>query len=128
MTGTRLHLTGRVLHKDCTPVAQAKLDFWHADASGSYDNAGYRLRGHQFTDAQGNYALDTIVPGEYPGRTNHIHVKVQAPNGPVLTTQLYFPGEPRNATDRIFHSALLLAIEDSAAGQLGAFDFVLNVS
>ncbi len=41
---------------------------------------------------QGRYTLETIVPGEYPGRTQHIHVKVQAPNGPILTTQIYFPG------------------------------------
>jgi hypothetical protein len=29
-------------------------------------------------------------------------VTVQAPNGPPLTTQLYFPGEQRNARDFLF--------------------------
>jgi protocatechuate 3,4-dioxygenase beta subunit len=128
MAGTRLVISGQVLTRDCRPVPAALLDFWQADAAGAYDNAGYRLRGHQFTDEAGRYTLETVVPGLYPGRTRHIHVKVQAPNGPVLTTQLYFPGEPRNATDRIFHPALLLAIEDTATGRLGTFDFVLNVS
>lgn len=126
MAGARLVLTGQVLTRSCQPVAAALLDFWQADAAGAYDNAGYRLRGHQFTDATGRYSLETVVPGLYPGRTRHIHVKVQAPNGPVLTTQLYFPGEVRNATDPIFHSALLLSLEGAADGQLGAFDFVLN--
>jgi len=66
---------------------------------GCMTNTGYRLRGHQFTDEAGRYALETVVPGLYPGRTRHLHVKVQAPNQPVLTTQLYFPGQPSNATD-----------------------------
>ncbi len=47
----------------------------------------------QFADASGRFSLETIVPGAYGGRTRHIHVKVQAPDSPVLTTQLYFPGE-----------------------------------
>ncbi|MGH3322486.1 MAG: hypothetical protein ACRDN9_20380, partial [Streptosporangiaceae bacterium] len=45
----------------------------------------------------------TIVPGLYPGRTRHVHVKAQAPYEPILTTQLYFPGEPRNRTDPLFN-------------------------
>ena len=69
-------------------VARALLDVWHADDRGGYDTAGFRLRGHQFTDGSGRFELETIVPGLYPGRTRHIHVKVQAPNGPILTTQL----------------------------------------
>ena len=47
------------------------------------------------TQAAG-WRLDTIVPAEYPGRARHIHVKVQAPRRRLLTTQLYFPGEPGN--------------------------------
>ena len=89
------------------------------------DNAGYRLRGHQFTDQDGRFTLQTIVPGLYPGRTRHIHVKVQAPNGRVLTTQLYFPGEARNASDGIFSTELLMAIEDATGGRTGAFNFGL---
>src|SRR5438067_13612368 len=69
MTGTRLVLSGRVLTPACAPVAAATLDFWQADASGNYDNSGYRLRGHQLSDAAGRYNLETILPGEYPGRT-----------------------------------------------------------
>ena len=125
--GTRLVVSGYVLTRDCRPVARALLDFWQADANGAYDNVGYRFRGHQFTDESGRYYLETVVPGLYPGRTRHIHVKVQAPNQPVLTTQLYFPGEPRNNTDRIFRQALLLAVEDVADGKAATFNFVLNV-
>ncbi len=128
LAGTRLVVTGAVLTSACQPIAGALLDFWQADASGRYDTGGYRLRGHQFTDARGRYFLETIVPGLYTGRTRHIHVKVQAPYQPVLTTQLYFPGEPRNASDRLFHPALVMAIEDTAEGKLATFDFVLDVA
>ena len=65
------------------------------------------------------------MPGLYPGRTRHIHVKVQGPNMPILTTQLYFPDEPQNATDSIFHPDLVMALQDVADGKAGVFDFVL---
>lgn len=126
--GTPLDLTGTVVTTACQPVSQAKIEFWQADASGQYDNVGFTLRGHQFTDAQGRYALQTVVPGLYPGRTRHIHVKVQAPNRPVLTSQLYFPGEAGNARDGIFNQKLLVKLEDGAGGlKLATFDFVLTV-
>lgn len=124
MTGTRLLLSGRVLTLACAPVTGAMLDFWQADASGAYDNSGYRMRGHQSTDAGGRYTLETIVPGEYPGRTEHIHVKVQAPGKAVLTTQLYFPGVARNQQDPIFDARLLLAVQNTTAGKAATFDFV----
>ena len=125
MAGTLLLVTGRVLNNDCSPVAGAVLDFWHADDSGQYDNAGFRLRGHQFTDAEGNYRLETIVPALYPGRTRHIHVIVQGQNTRRLTTQMYWPNEAANARDGIFHPALLMQVAESGDGQAATFDFVL---
>src|SRR5256712_3266706 len=126
MAGTRLALSGRVLSRDCRPIAGARLDFWQADASGTYDNAGYRLRGNQTTGSDGRYALVTVVPGEYPGRTEHIHVKVQRAGTGTLTTQLYFPGVSKNQQDSIFDARLLLKIEPSATGLAATYDFVLN--
>lgn len=120
--GTSLVLTGLVLTRDCRPIADALLDFWHADDAGAYDNDGYRLRGHQFADDAGRYQLETIVPGLYPGRTRHFHVRVQAPAGPILTTQLYFPDEPQNQRDRLFRPDLLMSHDDGMA----RFDFVLE--
>lgn len=125
-SGTRLVLTGTVLSTDCRPVEGALLDFWQADDAGNYDNEGYRLRGHQFTDAQGRYTLTTIEPGLYPGRTKHIHVKVQASNGPVLTTQLYFPGEPGNESDGIYRPECEIDVRETAGGKAGNFTFVVR--
>jgi protocatechuate 3,4-dioxygenase beta subunit len=127
VAGARLAIAGTVLTTACRPVRRALLDFWQADAGGEYDNEGFTLRGHQFTDARGRFALETVVPGLYPGRTRHVHVKVQAPGGDVLTTQLYFPGEPQNASDAIFAPELVMAVRRSGGRRLASFDFVLDV-
>jgi protocatechuate 3,4-dioxygenase beta subunit len=106
-------------------VSRALIEVWQADDKGEYDNRGFRLRGHLFTDADGRYRFRTIVPGAYPGRTPHIHVKVQAPSRPVLTTQLYLPNDPGNARDRLFRPELLLRSREGGAAQ---FDFVLDMA
>ncbi|MDG9705018.1 carbohydrate-binding protein [Streptomyces sp. DH37] len=125
--GTRLTVSGYVFGRACRPIPGVLLDFWQADVNGAYDNTGHRFRGHQYTDAQGAFELTTIVPGLYPGRTRHIHVKAQAPGRPVLTTQLYFPGEPRNNTDAIFDPALLMNVRTAGSAKEATFDFVLDV-
>jgi protocatechuate 3,4-dioxygenase beta subunit len=121
LEGRALLITGRVLSPDCRPRRRALLDFWQADGEGDYDNAGTGGRGHQYTDAQGRFRLATVVPGLYPGRTRHIHVKVQPRGGEVLTTQLYFPREARNRRDGIFDAALLMRV----SGRRARYDFVV---
>jgi protocatechuate 3,4-dioxygenase beta subunit len=125
-TGQSLVLTGQVRSERCRPVGHARMEFWQADGRGSYDNSGYRLRGHEFTDAQGRYRLVTVYPGLYTGRTRHIHVKVQPPGGRALTTQLYFPGEPRNASDGIFTPETVVALTRGRPAWTARFDFVVR--
>jgi hypothetical protein len=127
--GTPLRVTGFVYSSGCDPAPNALIDFWHCDDAGVYDNEGYRLRGHQFADDDGRYELETILPGVYPGRTRHIHVKVQAAGGPVLTTQLYFPDEPENERDGIFDPSLVMDIEpptDDRPEITGFFTFIVE--
>ncbi|WP_065752032.1 hypothetical protein [Bradyrhizobium paxllaeri] len=126
MAGQPIELAGFVLTRACKPLAGALLDFWQADDKGRYDNSGFRLRGRQFTDAEGRYRLRSIVPGIYPGRTRHIHVKVQPRGGRVLTTQLYFPGESQNRSDGLFRKELLVRTAKNAGWLAGRFDFVLG--
>ena len=126
MAGQPIELVGFVLSRDCKPISGALLDFWQADGKGQYDNSGFRLRGHQFTDAEGRYRLRSVVPGVYPGRTRHIHVKVQPRGGRVLTTQLYFPGESQNRSDGLFRKALLVRTAKNAGWLAGRFDFVVG--
>ena len=127
-TGTRVTLTGRVLSTRGTPVRGALVDFWQTDARGVYDNRGLRFRGHQYTDARGRYSLTTVVPGLYPGRTRHIHVKVQAAGRRALTTQLFFPGVAANRDDGIFTAECLVRGWRRVSGRrAGRFDFVLEL-
>lgn len=125
MAGQPIELAGFVMTRTCKPIPGALLDFWQADDQGRYDNSGFRLRGHQFSDAEGRYRLRSIVPGIYPGRTRHIHVKVQPRGGRVLTTQLYFPGESLNRTDGLFRKELLVRTAKNAGWLAGRFDFVV---
>ncbi len=132
--GRPLRLVGRVLGTNCRPLPGAVLDFWQADSEGEYDNTGVRLRGHQFVDADGAYLLETVRPGAYGTgffeRTPHIHLRVQAPEDPLLTTQLYFPdAAERNARDPLYRDELLVTLLSEAGGVIEArFDVVLKRS
>jgi protocatechuate 3,4-dioxygenase beta subunit len=127
LKGQPFELKGLVLTRNCRPVGRVLVDLWHADDAGDYDNTGFRLRGHQYTDAQGRYRFLTIVPGVYTGRTRHFHVKVQPPGGRVLTTQLYFPDEPKNRSDGLFRRELSMKVAEAGDGRAGRFDFVLDM-
>jgi protocatechuate 3,4-dioxygenase beta subunit len=123
--GERMMIGGLVLDIACRPVPKSLVQVWHADETGVYDTAGYRLRGYQYADEAGRWWFSTIVPAAYSGRTRHYHIKVQKPGGRILTTQLYFPGEPLNRRDGLFDPRLVLRITDSDDGRVGRFDFVV---
>ncbi len=67
----------------CEPIRDAAVDIWHCDALGVYSGEPSEssegetyLRGIQSTGGNGLAEFATIYPGQYPGRTTHIHVKV----------------------------------------------------
>ena len=125
VAGTPLTLTGYVVSTSCQPIANAKLDFWQADGNGNYDNSGYILRGWQLTDANGAYRLETVIPGLYPGRTEHIHFKVTV-NGKTYTSQLFFPGVSQNEGDSIYSSRMLVTLNTGTSPVTGTFTFVVK--
>lgn len=123
--GSPVTLTGLVYDINCRPIAGAWLDFWQADGAGNYDNSGYKLRGHQYTDGSGKYILQTVIPGEYLGRTPHIHVKLRAnEQSPVLTTQLFLPNAQQNKKDSIFNEKLVVSLGEDK--KTASFNFVLK--
>ena len=137
--GEPILLTGTIYNQAGQPVEGAWLDFWHCDGEAFYDNKGYRLRGYQFTGADGRYRLETVIPSEYDDfltspdgetrkvyRTAHIHVKVKGPERATLSTQLYFPGNEGNSRDNYCEDGLLLDIEETPNGKVGHFDFVVR--
>jgi len=142
--GQVLDLLGRVLDRRGEPVVGARVEIWQANAFGRYRHAwdsnpapldpAFDGFGVQTTDAQGRYRFRTVKPGPYPAspewiRTPHIHFKVSRGNDS-LVTQMYFPGEPLNESDRLFRAvgnkaaviaALQPATPDDAARALRAF-------
>ena len=65
-------------------------------------------------------------------RTPHIHVKVQAPGGLLLTTQIFLPGyltlygrkvQPLNLQDALFRPDLVIQAVPASQGVQGRFDF-----
>ena len=139
--GVRLTLSGHVYDESCHAVRRALLDFFQADSHGHYDRKERRLHGHQYTDAQGRYLLRTIVPNHYLRRAPHMHVKVEAPNGPVLDTELFFPAtvhaygmrisrlNARDPTYRQTNGVLAVHLTGhNRAGYTARFDFVIAVA
>ncbi|MDO9502126.1 protocatechuate 3,4-dioxygenase subunit beta [Falsiroseomonas sp.] len=120
--GQLIHVGGRVLDEDGRPVAGAIVELWQANAGGRYfhpiDQRDAPLdpnfigNGRTRSDAEGRYGFFTIKPGAYPvpdsgrwWRPPHIHISVLGPGCLMrLVTQMYFPGDPLNAIDRILNS------------------------
>jgi protocatechuate 3,4-dioxygenase beta subunit len=126
--GQLIHVGGRVLDEDGRPVADAIVELWQANAGGRYfhpiDQRDAPLdpdfigNGRTRSDGEGRYGFFTIKPGAYPvpdsgrwWRPPHIHISVLGPGSLMrLVTQMYFPGDPLNAIDRILNS-----VPDAAA-------------
>jgi protocatechuate 3,4-dioxygenase beta subunit len=127
ITGTRILMTGRVVNEHGKPIPGAVVDFWQSDDVGNYDMVGNLLRGHVFTDANGAYALETIMPACYePRQARHIHVKVQGVSRP-YTTQLYFSDDEDRVKDNYYMRELEVQVEDLPdATKRGTYDFVIR--
>jgi len=131
--GTRITIGGRIVDGACRPLAGAIVDFWQADDDGAYDDsASFLLRGHQMVGADGRYEVTTIIPGRYLNgsqyRPAHIHCKVYVGGTEVLTTQLYFEGDPFNEVDPWFSELTMLRPRDDGSGLRAIFDFSTSLS
>jgi protocatechuate 3,4-dioxygenase beta subunit len=95
--GTPLLVSGRVINTHGKVLPDAKLEVFHSDAHGDYDMQGFNCRGEIPLLANGNYRYETILPGQYGGRAQHIHYMISAPGHRRLITQLYFEDDPKFA-------------------------------
>lgn len=113
--GSPIEVTGTVRTESGAPVRNGLLEIWNANHFGRYrhieDHSGLELdenffgMGRVLTDENGNYRFWTISPGAYLARPDigrwrpkHIHISVSGGSSRLIT-QMYFPGEPNNATD-----------------------------
>jgi protocatechuate 3,4-dioxygenase beta subunit len=105
LPGQPMRLGLRVLDESCAPVAGAKVEIWHTDATGDYsaftDNGGGKdegagttfMRGTQTAGDDGIVEFLTVYPGWYSGRAVHIHLRVHLDDATVLTSQMFFDGD-----------------------------------
>lgn len=137
-SGERMNFAGQVLRQDSTPVAGACIEIWHADGNGDYDHHTFNTRGHQFTDDNGEFLFETTKPSGYGThsmsligtidfRSAHIHVKIRTGDN-TFTTQVWFPDDPRNATDIAywaFKNSNVVSYEDDGPTRTARFNFVV---
>lgn len=119
--GEIAYLHGRVVDVDCKPVTDAIVEIWQADSRGYYKHPrhsapegldpNFRYFAKVRADAEGRYALKTIVPKWYRifdiERAAHVHIKVRSPSNGVLTSEVYFSGAEQDALrarDPVFQS------------------------
>ena len=138
--GQRLFVSGRILQNDCeTPISGAMLELWHANDAGCYSinlecntgnpgNDEFNLRGKMFSNENGQYAFETILPGYYASRPMHIHIKITTPDGEVLVSQIYFDSDPLCDTDPWCQDAedRILSLNEDSNGLHGLLDIVMN--
>jgi len=110
--GEVIEILGRVLRPNGTPVQRAPIEVWQANAAGRYRNPNdinpapldpeFQGYARLLSGRDGGFRLLTVRPGAYPApiglRTPHIHFDIHDADYR-LVTQMYFPGEPLNATD-----------------------------
>lgn len=152
-TGTPMTFHGQVRSVAGAPLAHATVDIWHCDDEGFYAQFApgipeWNLRGVFTTDESGKFTIHTIQPSPYQIPTDgatgaiiraanwhawrpaHVHLKVSAPDHQLITTQLYFPGDPHNDDDiaAAVKPELMLDPKPAADG-VGVdveYDFVLD--
>ncbi len=146
--GEITHLTGRILDLHGKPLGGVVIEIWQVDHNGHYihtrdagagNDAEFQGFGRFETGQAGDYRFRTVKPVPYPGRTPHIHVKLQKGGRDLLTTQLYVQGHPLNERDGLLRSirdprqraAVLVPFQPSKEhqGELTArFDIVLGAT
>lgn len=126
--GTVASFSGTIYGAGCAQgLSGAVIEFWHADPKGAYDNSSeeMRYRCAMTADEQGCYELRTLVPGRYLNgstyRPSHIHVKIFSAEGEeLLTTQIYFEGDPYIQCDSFVSTSLVVPFVEDESGVLTA--------
>jgi protocatechuate 3,4-dioxygenase beta subunit len=91
-------IEGIVMRLDCTPVPEARIEFWHVNADGNYDDDH---RATVVADERGRYRLDTTRPVAYGGGPVHVHIRVSRPGKSLVA--IHFPqGAPVDRVDLVF--------------------------
>ena len=138
--GQRLFISGTVKQNDCEDsISGSLIELWQANDQGCYgivedcdtgnpENDYFNLRGKFFSDVNGNYTFESILPGYYGSRPRHIHIKITTPDEEVLVSQLYFENDPYCENDQWCQDAddRIIALEENEFGLYGTMNLIMN--
>ncbi len=148
--GERIRVEGQVIDGTGSPVKDALLEVWQANAAGHYAHPeggapveeGFRGWGRVITDfATGDWAFETIKPGACRGRNGrnqapHLSIWIVARGINIgLNTRMYFSDEDEaNAADPVLNliewenrrATLVAQRHETADGPVYRFDIRLQ--
>ncbi|KAG9699566.1 aromatic compound dioxygenase, partial [Aureobasidium melanogenum] len=123
----------------CEPVPDVYIDFWHCNATGVYsaivasgngdssDTANVNttfLRGIAETDTEGVATFESIVPGHYTSRANHIHI-ITHTNTTLYVNGTMSPGSIQHV-GQLFDTSLLKQVEATYPYNTNTQDWTTN--
>lgn len=149
--GEKLRFKGNVSDVNGKKLANAKVEWWQDDASGYYSNfdsdaPDFNLRSHFYTDENGDFEVESILPipysiptdgptgeftraaGYHSFRPAHIHMKFEHEGYETLITQVFFEGDEWLETDvaRGVRQSLMTKLVDKGDYKEAELDFVLR--
>jgi len=149
--GEVLYFKGSVTNTEGRIMSNTRVEIWHNDNNATYsgfdsDAPKYNLRGHFYTDENGNFEVKTIVPVPYPIPTKgptgefleyidqhpmrpaHLHLMFEAEGHETLITQVFFEGDEWLETDVAegVREDLLTKLEDKGTHKEASLNFVMR--
>ncbi|SDI28704.1 catechol 1,2-dioxygenase [Alteribacillus persepolensis] len=149
--GEVLYFKGNVSSVDGRKLGNTRVEMWQNDAGGKYsafdsDAPRYNLRGHFYTDENGNFEVKTFVPvpysipdqgptGEFleymdqhPMRPAHLHLMFETEGHETLITQVFFEGDKWLETDVAegVREELVTKLEDNGSHKEASLNFVMR--
>lgn len=149
--GDVLYFKGNVGSIDGKPLANVKVEMWQTDNTAKYsgfdsDAPKDNLRGHFYTDENGDFEVKTIVPlpysiptagptGEFlkymdqhSMRPAHLHLMFEAEGHETLITQVFFEGDQWLESDVAegVRQELITKLEDREDYKFSTLDFVMR--
>ncbi|GEL76898.1 dioxygenase family protein [Tenuibacillus multivorans] len=146
--GEKLMFSGTVKDADGTPLNNTLVDMWQVDADGHYssfdaDAPPYNLRGRFYTDENGSFEVESIVPNQrhipkdgptseclnmidqHPYRPTYLHFMFKRKDYETLITKVYFQkDESLDVTDDV-RSSLMTKLYEKDDHKVASFDFVM---
>lgn len=126
----------------CEPVSDIYIDFWHCNATGVYagvvasgngnsDDATNVnktfLRGIQATNDEGYAQFETVFPGHYTSRANHIHIIAHG-NGTLFDNGTFKADSDHHVGQFFFDQDLISVVEATSPYSTNTQELTTNAN